>query len=575
MTSTAKSISGWCLKKPIVTTDYVLEGLAARKSIRDPMPKEEDYTPQGGDGVVTTDAAKAEEKGNGPFGGRRDPLKGFVVISLAAGETEGLVMAAGGTIYRAYQLEDDVFNAGTWLDELEAAEKAPIPPIPSGSSARAGGTVVLIETTSRKVKKRRDFLRKRNIRGIAQKNYAMAINQMRGVLVDVDGNEAIGREDVPSSSFRIGWGKAGGAEEQQVQATAKEDLPQESEAARLSTIQEVSREDVSRDETSEKPPSADSKKLPPVEEPPVPAPAPAPEVVPDDKEPEEAREEEGPTTRGKRKRGGGADAAASKGADDAEEAEEPKAAKRTEKSRSTKAAEEPADDEIVTADDDEPAPVEEESSRSKRKRDEEDGAARPKRKRGGGKAATKEEDENEERIVAPTANPNDHRKPLPKKKNGWLGIAPKDTNERAKYKSTKADLDEMDAVYPSEAAITVKKKGLVVRSNEEYRERQAQMRAARGSGPRIVTGRDGKPVKDFKRFRKNVVIRNAGGGVKFRSVLPRESERQRQLEQMERDLEKSQREAEALFNGDDGGGIRNYFGSKSTAKKKKGSRSRR
>jgi hypothetical protein len=558
-------MAAWCLKKPIVTTDFVIEGLAGRRSVRAPLPKEEDYTPEGGDGVVTTDSAKAEEAGNGPFGGMRDPLKGFIVISLFASESEGLVMAAGGSVYRAYVLRDDVFNEGTWLDELLAAEKSPIPS--RSSTGGIGGTVVFIETTSRKVKLRRDFLRRRNIRGVAQKNFAMGINEMRGVLVDCDGKEVFGREGMPSSSFRLGWG---GSEEERMEGAAKGDTPQESEAARLSTIQEVSREDVSRDEASEKPVSSESKKLPSAKEPP----APAPELVSTGKA-AEATQEESPHPPGKRKRGGGTDTAVNNDADEAEAAEEPKNAKRTRTDRSAKKTEGPADDDGFVAadgDDHEPAPVEEQPSRSKRKRDEEHGVALPKKKRGGGKAAM-EQDENEERIVESTVNPNDHRKPLPKKKNGWLSSAPKNAIERAKYKSTKADLEEIDVVFPSESAITVKKKGLVVRSDEECRARQAQMKAARGSGPRIVTGRDGKPVKDFKRFRKNVVIRSGGGGVRFRSVLPRESERQRQLEQMERDLEKSQREAEALFNGDDAGSIRSFFGS--TAKKKKKSRSRR
>ena len=45
------------------------------------------------------------------------------------------------------------------------------------------------------------------------------------------------------------------------------------------------------------------------------------------------------------------------------------------------------------------------------------------------------------------------------------------------------------------------------------------------------------------------------------------------LEQMERDLEKSTREADALFMGEEAGSITSFFG-KSTAKKKKGSRAR-
>mmetsp|Transcript_29452 Transcript_29452/g.85707 ORF Transcript_29452/g.85707 Transcript_29452/m.85707 type:complete len:910 (+) Transcript_29452:175-2904(+) len=592
MTSTSKSIVAWCLKKPIVHIDFFFKGLAERKSFGDPMPKESDYSPEDGKDVIESDAAKAEKAGNGPCSGRRDPLKGFVVISLIAGESESLVMAAGGTIYRAYYLDDDAFNAGAWLDELEAAEKAPIP-AGGSSGASAGGTVVLIETASKKVKKRRDFLRARNIHGVAQKEIAQAINDMRATLKTSGGESVTGRENIPSSSFRLSWSSDAGSKDAQAKASLPESAPspEETEAARLSTIQEVSREDESRNESSERPPSVEAKKKAtkrPAEEPskekepepmqePEPEPAKEPEPEPMAEEPQEA--EEG-AARGKRKRGGAASKDQVADADDEEAAEEPpKATKRSKKSRSGKDDEE--DDEIVAANnqDDEIPSAKEESKRSKRKRNEEEAAGaeanadRTKKKRSGRKASKGQDNENEERIVKATSNPNEHREPLPKaKKTGWLSAAPKDANERAKYKSTKADLDDIDAPVPSEAAITVKKTGLVVRSNEEYQERRAQMMAARRRGPRVVTGRDGKPVKDFKRFRKNTIIRGSMA-VSFRSVLPKESERQRQLEQMQRELEKSTREADALFMGEEAGSITSFFG-KSTTKKKKGSRSR-
>ena len=72
-------------------------------------------------------------------------------------------------------------------------------------------------------------------------------------------------------------------------------------------------------------------------------------------------------------------------------------------------------------------------------------------------------------------------------------------------------------------------------------------------------------MKDFKRFRKNVFIPGSTSLIRFRSVLPRESERLRQLELAERELEKNEREAEELFH-DRGGGIRSFFGT--TAKKR-------
>lgn len=577
MTSTSKSIAAWCLKKPIVHPDFFFKGLAERKSFGDPMPKESDFPAEDGKDAVMSDAANAEKAGNGPCSGRRDPLKGFVAISLVAGESESLVMAAGGTIYRAHDLDDNTFNAGTWLDELEAAEKAPIP-VGESSDASAGGTVILIETTAKKVKKRRDFLRARNIHGVAQKEFAQAINDLRATLKSSDGESVAGRENMPSKSFRLSW-SSNAASKEALPASAPS--PEESEAARLSTIQEVSREDESRNESSERPPLVEAEKT--SKRPPEKGPSKEKEPEPEPEAmAEEAQEGEKGAAHGKRKRGGAGSKDQGADADDEEAAEEPpKATKRSKRSRSGKDDEQPKEDEIVAAnnqDDDIPT-AEEESKRSKRKRDEKEVAEveasvdRPKKKRSGRKASEGQESENDERIVEATSNPNEHRKALPKaKKTGWLSAAPKDANERAKYKSTKADLDDIDAPFPSEAAITVKKTGLVARSNEEYQERRAQMMAARGRGPRVVTGHDGKPVKDFKRFRKNAIIKGSIA-VTFRSVLPKESERQRQLEQMERDLEKSTREADALFMGEEAGSITSFFG-KSTAKKKKGSRAR-
>lgn len=49
------------------------------------------------------------------------------------------------------------------------------------------------------------------------------------------------------------------------------------------------------------------------------------------------------------------------------------------------------------------------------------------------------------------------------------------------------------------------------------------------------------------------------------SVLPKESERQKELEEMQHELDSEQRAADSLFTGDEGRkrkeGIRNYFGS--------------
>jgi len=91
-----------------------------------------------------------------------------------------------------------------------------------------------------------------------------------------------------------------------------------------------------------------------------------------------------------------------------------------------------------------------------------------------------------------------------------------------------------------------------------------------------VTSRSGRSTrkgKDFKRFRKNHVIRGFSSSepqyadyyhsssnnstlptIRLVSVLPKESERQRQLEMQQQELERENEIADNLFNDTGGGG---------------------
>ena len=179
----------------------------------------------------------------------------------------------------------------------------------------------------------------------------------------------------------------------------------------------------------------------------------------------------------------------------------------------------------------------------------------------------------------------DERIPLPTTSDGWLVAAPK---SRKAYRKA---IEETDAENPTVSAETEKVNGLVVRAYVK---------------PAVVArpGRSARRGKDFKRFRKNIVIRGFSSSepkyadynasshndttlptIRLVSVLPKESERQRQLEIQQQELEREQEIADSLFNDTSGGGgkkrgrkksgnasIHQYFSQVSTTKKGRGRR---
>lgn len=178
----------------------------------------------------------------------------------------------------------------------------------------------------------------------------------------------------------------------------------------------------------------------------------------------------------------------------------------------------------------------------------------------------------------------DERIPLPTTTDGWLVAAPK---SRKAYRKA---IEETEAENPTVAAQTQKVSGLIVR---QY------VKPVTNTRPNGRTVRKGK---DFKRFRKNHIIRgfsssesryadyrNANGhdatvpSIRLISVLPKESERQRQLEQQQQELEREQEIADSLFNDTGGGGgkrgrksgnnsMYQYLSQQTTTKKGRGRR---
>lgn len=126
--------------------------------------------------------------------------------------------------------------------------------------------------------------------------------------------------------------------------------------------------------------------------------------------------------------------------------------------------------------------------------------------------------------------------------DGWYVAAPA-ARKNYRKKIEIDDVEDEDEKNRMHAAKTAKVKGLIVREYVPPAPKTASRRA--------------NAKKDFKRFRKNHVIRgftsfNSDGKVarKIRlvSVLPKESERQRELEMKQQELDREQAYADALFN---------------------------
>lgn len=137
--------------------------------------------------------------------------------------------------------------------------------------------------------------------------------------------------------------------------------------------------------------------------------------------------------------------------------------------------------------------------------------------------------------------------------DGWLCAAPQG-KERDRCKRSRAELSALGDEFLRDSAETIFCSNLQV-------------------GPPNREHTDGaissSNVQNFKKFKKNSIIAGAKmhsiAPITLVSVLPKESERQKELEEMQHELDSEQRAADSLFTGDEGRkrkeGIRNYFGS--------------
>lgn len=136
------------------------------------------------------------------------------------------------------------------------------------------------------------------------------------------------------------------------------------------------------------------------------------------------------------------------------------------------------------------------------------------------------------------------KKLLSKDEAGWFTAAPSG-KKRSACLSTQLQLggtlDEGQKVRPSAATHVMK--GLIIGQQIGPGAQSTQIHGAR----------------NFKMFRKNIVNGgNLSARIQLRSVLPKETELQRRMNNNDRQLQEEQRKADALFS-DRGGSIRGHF----------------
>lgn len=136
--------------------------------------------------------------------------------------------------------------------------------------------------------------------------------------------------------------------------------------------------------------------------------------------------------------------------------------------------------------------------------------------------------------------------------DGWLRAAPQGKG-RDRCKRSRAELTALGDAFLRDSAETIFCSNLQVAPPN---------REAHTDGARNPSN-----VKNFKKFKKNSIIAGAKmhsiAPITLVSVLPKESERQKELETMQNELDSEQRAADSLFTGNEGKkrreGIRNYF----------------
>ena len=513
--SSSKHLAAWYMHKPIVTTEY-LQALWDRDSPSASMPKESDCAPT----IGSNDAFwKKKPKNN--------LLSGCTYLCVLNDDMRPLIQAAGATVIPLYDLtEKDAINRIKDMDMTNA---------------------FYISTSSVKVKKIVQYLKRHDVAHVTQKALGQAVAKFLR-LQDHHGNY-IGPELEEEKEEE----KVDAAQEKEPSLPPTEKIPEASKETLEQSEEQVgvdgSMDEKRAEENSQEPEEEVATKT-----------AGSIKKRSKDSSKESAEEEEPPKQRRKTS------------ADAGEEEEVSTKTASSRKKRSKDTTNESAEDEeppkqrrksSKDTEEDEPAP---ETSSRKKKRSkqasskedpqEEEEPPQQRRKTSAELEPVEEEkslevEEEEEEDEEPGWNAGDEPKKLQVSNDGWFVAAPSGKKRKAYIR----EIDLEGEAKPPPAAATAKSSKLVV----------GPRKASTTSYRATSMGRSGG--KDFKKFRKNTITKGSMSRIQLRSVLPKESEAEQDLDERERALEEEQRLADALFRDPGAGGIRSHFKPKSRRKR--------
>lgn len=503
--STGKHLAAWYMNKPAVTTEY-LQALWDRKSPTAVMPKEID--------------CQLTIGGNEAFWKKKPKtnlLSGCTYLCLLHDDMKALVQAAGATIVPLYEMsEKDAINHIKDMDMTHA---------------------FYIATAVAKMKKVVSYLKRHDVAHVTQKALGQAVAKFLR-LEDQHGN-TIGPEEVLEEQA------APSQEEEREQPS----LSEESKETSGKSLEQMG-VDESVGESSKKRTHENSQE--PIEEEASTKTAGSRKKRSKEGPREEPSEEEPPKQRRKTPR---------KPAEEDISAE----TSSTRKKRSKDSSKEPEELEppkqcrkmsMEAAEEKDSSETGSRKKRSKESLQEEKPAEEepPKQRHKTSKELepiVEEKSREEEKEDEPGWNPGDEPKKLQVSSDGWFVAAPSGKKRKAYVR----EIAVGDHESPPPTAATAESSKLVVGARKTTFAMNARATSM---------GRCGG--KNFKKFHKNTVTKGSVSRIQLRSVLPEESEAERQLDERERALEEEQRVADALFR-DPGAGIRGHFKPKAKHKR--------
>jgi len=194
-TSTAKMICAWTLSIPVVTSKFVLD-FSERKEANSPLPNVDDYVP---DGTLPMDNMKyGNDDGDENQHQPRKIFNDYVILSLMESEAETICKCGGATVKKLYRDDTKKNDVPFWQNDDFFEELVK-------ETTLQKKIVCWLDCTSRKVKKGKEFLVKKmkegqqqqqqgsdsaglRLRCVAQSQVVEAITTL-STLKDIDGVE--------------------------------------------------------------------------------------------------------------------------------------------------------------------------------------------------------------------------------------------------------------------------------------------------------------------------------------------------------------------------------------------------